>query len=191
MKNIIIFILFLLLNNNSFANENLVEKKKKIQYNKSLPYYYKFNTNTQIPFEESIFKDRKIKLAGFSDRYIYQKFVYETDFDSETLKNVLIHQVLENKNDNNSVSLEIPYQTFQGNIDFYIIKNCKKRYENYILCNNEKTTISINQYDNQLNIKINNNPITLYEFKNNQLFFYNHLNNNLEEDYNPNGWGMN
>ncbi len=168
------------------------EKEKEIKYYKSLPSDYKFNTNTQIPFEESIFKDRKIPLPGFSDRYIYQKFVYETDFDSEILKNVLIHQVLENKNDNNSFSLEIPYQTFQGNIDFYTIKNCKKRYENYILCNNEKTTISINQYDNQLNILINhnNNPTTSYEFKNNQLFFYNNLNNKLEIDHNPNGWGM-
>ena len=167
------------------------EKEKEIKYYKSLPFDYKFNTNTQIPFEESIFKDRKIKLAGFSDRYIYQKFVYKTDFESETLKNVLIHQVLENKNENNSFSLEIPYQNIQGDIDFQIIKNCYKDSNLVIYCQNNKFRIGLVDNNNHIYFRldnIENNPPTLYEFKNNQLFFYNHLNNNLEEYYNPNGW---
>lgn len=175
--------------------EEKQKEKDKIAYYESLPTSYSVDINNQIPFEESLFKDEKIKMVGSpTDKEIVQKFVFEFPMSQKELYELLNITVI-NKEQNN-FTIDLPYQNRQGEIETLKIKDCEHRKSlttgNFqietIYCNNRE--FKIHNGEDLISLTLTKFPTTIYKLTENQLFMYNHLNENLEYERDPNGWGM-
>jgi hypothetical protein len=170
-------------------------------YYKSLPLQYEVDMEKTIPIEKSLFKDVKYALAAAPEKEIIHKFVFKFPINNQELTSILRLNINKENEVNEEFSLRMPYQNYEGEIKYNTIHSCysDRDYQrsNTLYCKNEENKerrFEIMYTKDYIIFELlkapsSDYPTNKYELKNNELFMYNHLNENLKYEISPGHWG--
>lgn len=164
--------------------KNKEEEELKDHY-LSLLTHHDIDINNQIPLGDSIFKNTsRMRWTHDGQKEVLYKLVFKYPISSDELYGIMKYNDLEEFK--HIFSLTLPYMDFDGELKIITAEGCMNGGHKRYICPYDNSFIrfySIDEDGIALEVpeyEMKNIPATTYILKNNDLFMYNHLDENFE-----------